>query len=129
MGTPGTAVVAPGTGCVGVGIAPEADGVALGKGDAADEDAAADVAVEEIVTVRPSRLKLAITGIEALTVRTAFAVNGRRDGLAAKGKGRGGGRDQRFAREGQSQRAGFGGHNGVYRCSEMEDEPGRIVGG
>jgi hypothetical protein len=47
------------------------DEVAVGEGDAAGEDGAAGAAVEDIVTVRPSRLKLAITGIEALTVSTA----------------------------------------------------------
>ena len=45
------------------------EAVGFGLGDGAF--AAADVAVGEIVTVRPSVLKVAITGIEAFTVTTA----------------------------------------------------------
>jgi len=54
-------------GVVVAGGATEAVGFGLGAG----AFAAADVAVGEIVTVRPSVLKVAITGMEAFTVTTA----------------------------------------------------------
>ena len=82
--------------------------------------------------VRPSGLKLAISGTVVVTVicggTVVLGIGGGGNDLAAEGERGGCGRGDRFAAEGHAQFAGFGGDGRIDGRGEVKDQARRIVG-